>query len=371
MLALGALIVALFLAEGLMRVAVAPVDYLQPKLVRDSVLRWRVEPNSASHDRWGYRNHHVPDSGDVVTLGDSQTYGHGALASASWPAWLGRETGNDVYNLGLGGYGPLDYRFLAETRIDSLRPRLVIVGLYLGNDLYDAYRSVSRNDHWRHLRGDYALDSGGDARGPLGTLPPASPGFGSRTKSWLRHHSVLYSLAAAASRNALRTFLRESFGGWDPRVAVLRDSTGDLLTALNPDRRRAVDRSDPTILEGLRLTLEALEVISELCLSRKIDYRVVLIPTKERVYVEALPDAVMSGHQAQIERLVADEAVLSSEIRNWLAQRDIAFSDPLADLQEAARSGVLIYPRTENGHPTAEGYHVIASVVAHDLLSGR
>jgi hypothetical protein len=370
LLALGALVVALFLAEGLLRVAVEPVDYLLPDLVRDSVLRWRVEASSAGHDRWGYRNRHVPDSVDVVTLGDSQTYGNGALASASWPAWLERETGLTVYNLGLAGYGPLDYRFLAETRIDSLRPRLVVVGLYLGNDLIDAYRSVYSRDHWRHLRGVDEPDSRyvADPQARLPNQPAATRGLGvRRLKAWLGRHFVLYAAVAAAGRNSLRAFARETFTDWDPDVWVLRDSDGDLLTAVNPNRSRALDRTDQTVLEGLRLTLAALETISELCLSRKIDYRVVLIPTKPRVYWEALPDARKSDHRAAIELLVANETVLTSEIKSWLADRHMVFSDPLADLIEAARYGVPIYPRTEDGHPSGEGYRIIASVVARDL----
>ena len=186
-------------------------------------------------------------------------------------------------------------------------------------------------------------------------------------KAWLGQHSVLYAVVAAVGRNSLRTLARETFTDWDPEVSVLGDSAGDLLTALKPNRFRALDRTDQAVLEGLRLTLAVLDAISELCLSRKIDYRVVLIPTKPRVYREALSYAGISDHQAKIELLVADETALSSEIKSWLADRHIAFSDPLADLKDAARSGVPIYPRTENGHPSSEGYRIIASVLARDL----
>jgi lysophospholipase L1-like esterase len=119
------------------------------------------------------------------------------------------------------------------------------------------------------------------------------------------------------------------------------------------------------------LTLAALEAISEMCISRNIDYRVMLIPTKERVYWEALPDARMSDHRTTIERLVADESAHTSAIKSWLEDRHIAFSDPLADLKEAARKGLPVYAQTENGHPSGEGYRVIAAVAARDLRSSR
>jgi hypothetical protein len=102
-------VICLALLEGASRLVIDPVDVLVPVLTPDSVLRWRVEPGSAGHDEWGYRNHTVPDDADIVVIGDSQSYGVGASAVDSWPSWLGRLSGRSVYNLSLGGYGPVDY----------------------------------------------------------------------------------------------------------------------------------------------------------------------------------------------------------------------------------------------------------------------
>jgi hypothetical protein len=41
-----------------------------------------------------------------VGSGDSHTFGNTATMNDSWPSVVARVTGREVYNLGLGGYGP-------------------------------------------------------------------------------------------------------------------------------------------------------------------------------------------------------------------------------------------------------------------------
>ena len=58
-----------------------------------------------------------------------------------------------VYSLSLGGFGPVEYFFhLLTNQAFKLSPEVVIVGFYLGNDLFDAYKVVQTNEHWQHLR---------------------------------------------------------------------------------------------------------------------------------------------------------------------------------------------------------------------------
>ncbi len=61
-------------------------------------------------------------------------------------------TGKVVYNLSLGGYGPVEYFYLFKNKALKLNPSLVIVGFYLGNDLENAYNTAYKNDYWRNLR---------------------------------------------------------------------------------------------------------------------------------------------------------------------------------------------------------------------------
>ena len=86
-------LIALIACESIARFFMDPVDYLKPPLVYDDVLGHRIEPGSGGHDEWGYRNKNVPESSDIVAIGDSQTYGIGATSTDAWPAVLAEFTG--------------------------------------------------------------------------------------------------------------------------------------------------------------------------------------------------------------------------------------------------------------------------------------
>ena len=131
--------VALAAAELAARIFLDPVDYLRPTIVADDFLNHRVVGRTGGHDAWGFRNREVPSAADIVCIGDSMTYGVAARARDSWPAELGRILGEKTYNMALNGYGPIQYLYLMRTQAVELHPKIVIVGLYLGNDLVDAY----------------------------------------------------------------------------------------------------------------------------------------------------------------------------------------------------------------------------------------
>src|SRR5262249_19883213 len=128
-------LISLAIGEIVIRMLVNPGDFLEPYLVDDDILVYKLTPNSSGHDSWGFRNKRVPASAKIVTIGDSQTYGVSASAGNSWPSQLQKLMKEDVYNLSLGGYGPVQYYYLLKNRAIDLRPRIIIVGFYFGNDL--------------------------------------------------------------------------------------------------------------------------------------------------------------------------------------------------------------------------------------------
>ncbi|HKT35380.1 MAG TPA: hypothetical protein VJR03_11160 [Nitrospira sp.] len=74
----------------------------------------------------------------VVMLGDSFTWGASASPmSESFPDVL-RNAGYRVHNLGIPGLGPRQYRRIADEYLPRLKPNVVVVALYLGNDFLDA-----------------------------------------------------------------------------------------------------------------------------------------------------------------------------------------------------------------------------------------
>jgi hypothetical protein len=361
-------------AEFVARRIIDPVNFLRPSLVRDPVLRWRVEPNSAGHDAWGYRNPRVPDSAEIVTVGDSQTYGHGAPASGSWPSWLARITGRDVYNLALGGYGPVDYRALVETRAPALSPKVIVVGLYFGNDLMDAWRSAYTMNHWAFLR-DPNWDAGESVPAAPGSFDQVAGGGSAgrspihRLKLLLGEHSVLYRMAGLAFSDLIYGFLVERSAGGDPDMVGVRDAGGDFITGLAPARRlRELDLDDPRIREGLRITLDSLDVIRRTCDEQGIDLVVLLIPTKISVFADYRTEARPADLQAVVRQLEDNERAARAEIEAWLDANGVVHVSALETLRGLIDED-RIYPRSEDGHPTSEGYRVLAELVSDRIGS--
>lgn len=363
-------VLCFFAAEGIVRLFVDPVDFLRPELLDDPVLRWRVPPHSASHDAWGYRNREVPNRIDVVTVGDSVTYGVGARARRSWPAVLAEVSGRSVYNLALGGYGPVDYRALVEEKALSLDPDAIVVGFYLGNDLMDAFRSVYTMEHWAALR-----DPGwaGETAGPRAVseadtrAPVQRHFFAGELRRWAGRNFVLYRMGGLALGDVLRGMVLDRKTPGETNLSLLRRPDGSLWAALHPQYlSESYDLEDPRLREGMRQSLVALGAIADLCGERGVRLLVVLLPTRLRVFAEEAARQPRLQNAELIAQLARDEAAAGDEIAGWLDAHGVAYVDSLSALRSRIQTQGLYGPASDN-HPHAGGYRVIGEAVAAAL----
>lgn len=353
--------VALLLGEGVARLVLEPVDYLMARPVLDPVLGKRLEPGAAGHDQWGFRNREVPDRADVVTIGDSQTYGTGVPRLRSWPVQLSELTARRVYNVSLGGYSPIEYYQLLRRYALPLKPSVIVVGFYFGNDLQEAYRRVYALPYYTALRRKDVPSLEGRSR-PRSSRPLR---YARLLRAWFSGHSVLYRLALA-------TTLQEQV---QRAELILKQGDNDFVrlhhrtssTTFAPAHRLGtLDLDSVSVQEGLRLSLLHFELMARLCDSAGVALFIALIPTKERVY-QPLIDADPELRQNPVLREVfVQEEEVDQRIRSFLQQRGISYIDLLPALRDAV-SHTRIYRLDEDGHPTAEGYSVIAREVARAI----
>src|SRR3990167_7493823 len=92
----------------------------QEILLSDPILGIRGKPFLSTfkgigpHDSLGFRNEATPRVADLVTIGDSQTYGNNVLLSDSWPKVVEsslRERGLRVYDMSTGGWSIPQYLY--------------------------------------------------------------------------------------------------------------------------------------------------------------------------------------------------------------------------------------------------------------------
>lgn len=345
LLVLISVVLSVVAAEGISRGLGYGHDFLGLSVVEDGRYGHRIGSTEMTDD-WGFRNQKVPARADVVAIGDSQTYGVSADAKGSWPAQLGGLLHRTTYNLGLGGYGPVQYGLLWDDYVARLDPAVVVVGLYLGNDVRDAFTYSSLLPKADPLR---------PSNPP--SLPIVSEVSVDRPFDGLRQflylHSVLYNMAKVAfprvADNLALLVRPRSVSRPEMGMAF---QTVDRLDGLRLDRQENV--------EGLRITLGYVEHLAEKC--RKTGRRclIAVIPTKESVLQARIRSSGLAD--SSFEALWATEVHVRALVLAAAERHGVQTVDVLPALASAATSAEL-YPALD-GHPNRIGYGIIATEVA-------
>ena len=338
--------------------------------IDDPVLGYRTAPWTGENDARGYRNAQALETADVVALGDSQTWGVNVGRDDAWPAQLARDTGLRVYNMGRGGYGIVHYASQLDEAL-SLEPQWIVMALYLGNDLYDAWELAYSQDAHAALR-----DPDPEARRRIraSAYPDLQRMFFERVRyghgedgvlDALARHSALFRMlrrVGAAQDDAERD---RAWARAHPQDGFVYAGDGVSTVFHTSYRVAAVDTSLPRIREGLRITREELAAIAARVDETAPGTRllVVLIPTKERVFERAVAAAGIATPESY-RKSVDCEARIVAQLEGWMDQHGVRSLDLLPALEAAVGRGEAIFPANVDGHFTGRGYEIIASQIA-------
>ena len=364
-LVVAATVVAVALAEVGLRLAVSPVDFMQATLVEDPALGRRIQPLTTGHDALGFRNREVPQHADIVAIGDSNTYGVSAPREGSWPHQLSGLLGEPVYNMGLGGFGPLQYLYLAQVTAKPLRPRLWVVGVYFGNDLMDAYYVAHGQPYWHAWRQSAA--GVGDAVGAQRVASEEPRKRFAALRDWLARKSMLYAVLRATVFQRLASQEREQIvrqSSPDARWAWADPANADVRTVFTPQGRlSALDLDDPRVREGLQISQRALAALQAEADQQGVRLLTVLIPTKERAYCAYLK-AANADLPPSFAKLCDAESRAKAELVRMLQQQRVMHVDVTGVLEAQIAQHVQLYPTDSDGHLRAAGYGVVAKAIA-------
>jgi|SRR5579871_3836534 len=361
---LASVVVGSLLCEGGLRLILNSSDYLEVEMINDPILGATPSPHSRSgFDAWGFRNKKVPDHVDIVAIGDSHTYGNTARMEDSWPYVVSRMTGRSVYNMGLGGYGPNQYAYLLQRAL-TLKPRLVICGLYMGDDFENAFLITYGLDHWAYLRKlpNKNVDS---------NIWPKSESrsFGA-VREWLARNSVLYQLLFHGPVSGLLqgdyriTHAPELYPG---NATALSLPEKNILEAFLPVAiYHRIDQNSRAIQDGMRITFQLLKEMNEKSHQNGADFLVVVIPTKESVFSEYLEHNSKLPLDDVLDQVIAFDRQARSKLFEALSESGIPYVDALPALRQEV--GHQLYARTPTDmHPGKNGYRVIGTAVSDFL----
>ncbi len=347
---MASVLFALVVCESGARVVEARRDDrpLNHRRIEDPILGHRMPAGQFGHDTNGFRNDSVPETADVVVLGDSQSWGLNVSRTGAWPQQLAQILGRSVYNMGMVGYGPAQFWALAPQAL-RLAPRELIVQLYLGNDFYDALKVSYTLSHYEAFR-----------RVGLGAMSDRVTATGREEGE--RLGGVQEPIWARSALWRLLFSWRAQHAEYE-RVAAIARTTPDMLTTSGPARtslslaapHARIDLSDPAIAEGARLTLAYLDAIHAMA-GRRLS--VVIVPMKVAVYEPVHP---VYEAETKARRMILD----------WCANRSIACVDPTPKFRSAVERGEPVFPVSVDTHPNRFGYRLIAESVGRAFHERR
>jgi hypothetical protein len=358
--------VALLLCELGARIFLNSANFLAIEPVSDSILG--MVPSTATkagYDAWGFRNSKVPEQADIVSIGDSHTYGNTVRMEDSWPIVLGHLTGHTSYNMGMGGYGPNQYFYLLKTKALTLKPKLIICGLWMGDDFEQAYQMSYGLDYWSYLRRLPSEKTNYNVWKTEG----GAPSWHKQIRIWLSRHSVVYQLVFHGSllgRLQGETQIKVD-PKVDPTVTALIIPNKHILEAFRPESDlRALDQQNPEIQEGMRITLKLLEDMKAICDQNHIQLMVVAIPTKDSVFAPFFAERPKQRLSGVISQVAANEGQAREKLFEFLNDHHIAYVDALPGLQASVEH--QLYARTaQDMHPGRNGHQVIAQSIVQTL----
>ena len=361
--ALGAIVVAILLAEVASRFLVDPADFLTVVPVQDQFLGHKIGPGAGGHDALGFRNSEVPKQAAIVAIGDSMTYGSGAPRDGSWPQQLGALSGETVYNMGLGGYGPLQYLHLAGGLAKEFKPRQWVVGFYFGNDLFDAYNVARTLPHWQGWADSNAASAPSKPAADTAVVPQRK---GAAVRDWLARKSVLYGLLRATVLEPFAAMEQKNLAGQmsaDRRMSWSDPAAPGVMTVFTAQHRLGVqDMSEPNVQEGMGVTKRAFAALKDEADKQGVALLVVLIPTRERVYCPYLKATGATLPATHLKLCQVEEAT-KADLVQALNAKGISYVDSVGALEAQVERHIQIYPPTSDGHPTALGHRAIAESV--------
>jgi lysophospholipase L1-like esterase len=281
-------------------------------------------------DEHGFRNPSPwPERADIVVVGDSMAFSYGVEDDEAWTALLAAQLpGRRVVNLGLIGGAPQQYLRIYERFGQPLQPDLVLFCLFPGNDVGEAGlfdRWVRGGSQGNYLIERFRNDKDGSPR----------------------------SISDMLRQSYLAMFLRYTRKDMVSRVnARTIDLPDGGQIQLVPDFYDVVERLTQPGHPNFRLVLDTVEQARALAQQNGSQFLVLLMPTKEEIYLPLLDDE---------ERAPATAPFVAA-----FEEAGIPYLDLTPPLRTGARQGEQLFYEVD-GHPNATGYGRIARAVLDHL----
>jgi hypothetical protein len=254
----------------------------------------------------------------------------------------------------MSGWGPSQFLCALKVYGRPLRPKSVVIGFYLRDDVR---RAATANYPCPELNPEH-VDAGryvikDDDNVPLG-----------RVRRWLNHHSALYQTAKLALSTS-SWFPRIAFG--QPNIKWVRAAGQEVPVWIESDDK---PYQDYPLRAGVDNTISILASITDECARIGARCYLVFIPSRESLFYELLDDPKMQSVAKSLKIDWTIEHDAFEQISRAVTGSRLTLLDATADLREAAKSGMQLFPIGGDPHFNANGYQIIGSYIANRLRGG-
>lgn len=331
----------------------------------------------------GFRIDHPPEMVKkavfrIVILGDSFTLGAPIPEASVFPFVLERSLTKrlrvpvEVINMGVSAYNVRQERVLLQELGFTVNPTLVLVALYLGNDLqeiiglhrrvYDPKTGHAREapDH-RIVEGQLVPLEASKIVSELSLLK--------RIKLWLYENSALYAVfVPRIKRIRVARQIGEAIGAVEPISAT--PSAEEMKQRLwgGEGTVSLLRESPPALEKAWRLTMDELDAMTAICRREGVHFAVIVIPYTIQVVPEVLQEKIRF-HGLRAEDI--DIEGPNKRIAEWGKVRGVPVIDLLDAFRKAEDPAVLYWKNdihwSEKGHLLA-GYSLADQLIAKRLV---
>ncbi len=284
-----------------------------------------------------------PGEASVLVLGDSLVFGTGVDVEQTFHHILERRGGEiatarlRVYGAGVPGFGQWDELHYLDELAPFIRPDVVVVGLYEGNDLEDNLRAKVRDTR----RGEPPPSPLPTSDRPL--LVRFLLGVIGRRPFWLGSSAALQYVLPAVEGPLVR------LGLLDPAVPTNEMFDSSLLVS-----------PPPVVTDALETTRAALRALAGRCDELHAVLVVLVIPAVIQAEPARFRDFVSLHSKARQPNYSRTQ--LHEEIVQMIQSLGVVVVDPLPALEAEAVAGRPCYHR--EGHWNAAGHRVAAEALA-------
>jgi len=266
-------------------------------------------------------------------------------------------TAPQVINCGVSGYGPDQESLVLEDEIDSLRPQLVIVSIYAGNDFGDLLRNkiYKLDDQKKLTNNHYTLDS--SLVSQFAALQHSSPFYSVRLLREAWQHLAQSRTAAPTPSDAdyLESWLRDSQSEYEEYIINGNNSVRNLFGDHYDADVSLTPNSESSRYKRILMD-RVIERMKKITAARSVPLMLMIIPAA----LDVVDNYVPSVNTRQYPEYRRSE--LTDTVEEIARKYHLPYVNLFGVFREHGASA--LYYVVDNDHWNAEGQQLAAGVVA-------